>query len=71
MLLPLFPLALGAALLSRSRAYRGAVVVMFLLLQIVWVVWLWAWAQLPGGGIIRREEVLDFQIRQKGAGIRT
>jgi hypothetical protein len=24
--------------------------VMFLLLQIVWVVWLWAWAQLPGGG---------------------
>jgi hypothetical protein len=50
MLLPLFPLALGAALLSRSRAYRGTVVVMFLLLQIVWVVWLWAWAQLPGGG---------------------
>jgi hypothetical protein len=50
MLLPLFPLALGAALLSRSKAYRGTVVVMFLLLQIVWVVWLWAWAQLPGGG---------------------
>ena len=50
MLLPLFPLALGAALLSRSRAYRGAVVVMFVLLQIVWIVWLWAWAQLPGGG---------------------
>ncbi|OFI40092.1 hypothetical protein BIU82_02450 [Arthrobacter sp. SW1] len=50
MLLPLFPLALGAALLSRSRAYRGTVVVMFLLLQIVWIVWLWAWAQLPGGG---------------------
>jgi hypothetical protein len=50
MLLPLFPLALGAALLSRSKAYRGMVVVMFLLLQIVWVVWLWAWAQLPGGG---------------------
>lgn len=50
MLLPLFPLALGAALLSRSRAYRGAVVTMFLLLQIVWIVWLWAWAQLPGGG---------------------
>jgi hypothetical protein len=20
------------------------------LLQIVWIVWLWAWAQLPGGG---------------------
>ena len=50
MLLPLFPLALSAALISRSRAYRGAVVVMFLLLQIVWIVWLWAWAQLPGGG---------------------
>ena len=50
MLLPLFPLALGAAFLSRSRAYRGTVVAMFLLLQIVWVVWLWAWAQLPGGG---------------------
>jgi len=50
MLLPLFPLALGAALVSRSRAYRGTVVVMFLLLQMVWIVWLWAWAQLPGGG---------------------
>lgn len=50
LLLPLFPLALGAALISRSRAYRGAVVVMFLLLQIVWIVWLWAWAPLPGGG---------------------
>jgi hypothetical protein len=50
MLLPLFPLALSAALISRSRAYRGAVVTMFLLLQIVWIVWLWAWAPLPGGG---------------------
>lgn len=50
MLLPLFPLALSAALLSRSKAYRGTVVVMFSLLQIVWIVWLWAWAQLPGGG---------------------
>ncbi|MGO4234953.1 hypothetical protein [Pseudarthrobacter sp. YAF2] len=50
MLLPLFPLALGAVFLSRSRAYRGTVVVMFLLLQVVWIVWLWAWAQLPGGG---------------------
>lgn len=50
MLLPLFPLALGAAFLSRSRAYRGTAVVMFLLLQMVWIVWLWAWAQLPGGG---------------------
>ncbi|PNI10579.1 hypothetical protein CXX84_01625 [Arthrobacter sp. AFG7.2] len=50
MLLPLFPLALGAVLVSRSRAYRWTVLVMFLLLQIVWIVWLWAWAQLPGGG---------------------
>lgn len=50
MLLPLFPLALGAALGSKSRAFRGTVVLMFLLLQIVWIVWLWAWAQLPGGG---------------------
>lgn len=50
MLLPLFPLALSTALISRSRAYRGAVVIMFVLLQIVWIVWLWAWAQLPGGG---------------------
>jgi hypothetical protein len=50
MLLPLFPLALSAAMASRSRAYRGTVVLMFLLLQIVWIVWLWAWAPLPGGG---------------------
>ncbi len=50
MLLPLFPLALAAALISRSRAYRVTVVVMFVLLQIVWIVWLWAWAPLPGGG---------------------
>lgn len=50
MLLPLFPLALAAALVSRSRAYRCTVVLMFVLLQIVWIVWLWAWAQLPGGG---------------------
>ena len=49
MLLPLFPLALGAALLP-SRAYRWTVALMFLLLQIVWIVWLWAWAPLPGGG---------------------
>lgn len=50
MLLPLFPLALSAAWLSRSKAYRGTVLVMFFLLQIVWIVWLWAWAPLPGGG---------------------
>lgn len=48
---PLFPLALGVALLSKSKAYRGTVVLMFVLLQIVWVVWLWAWAPpLPPGG---------------------
>ncbi len=50
MLLPLFPLALAAAAISRSRAYRGSVVLMFVLLQIVWVAWLWDWTQLPGGG---------------------
>lgn len=50
MLLALFPLGLATAFVSRSRAYRGTVVVMFLLLQIVWIVWLWAWAPLPGGG---------------------
>lgn len=50
MLLPLFPLALSAALVSRSGAYRTVVAMMFVLLQIVWIVWLWAWAQLPGGG---------------------
>lgn len=50
MMLPLFPLALAAAGLSRSRAYRWAMLVMFVLLQIVWAVWLWVWAQLPGGG---------------------
>ncbi|WP_427130045.1 hypothetical protein [Pseudarthrobacter sp. S9] len=50
MLLPLFPLALSAALVSRSRAYRGTLVIMFVLLQMVWIVWLWAWAPLPGGG---------------------
>ncbi len=50
LLIPLFPLALAAVCISSSRAYRGAVVVMFLLLQIVWVAWLWEWTQLPGGG---------------------
>jgi hypothetical protein len=50
MLLPLFPLALGAVFVSRSSAYRAVVLLMFVLLQIVWIVWLWAWAQLPGGG---------------------
>lgn len=50
LLLPLFPLALAAVYLSTSRAYRLCVVVLFLLLQIVWVAWLWQWTQLPGGG---------------------
>lgn len=50
LLLPLFPLALATAFISKSKAFRAAVLVSFLLLQIVWVVWLWAWAQLPGGG---------------------
>lgn len=49
MLLPLFPLALAAAFISRSRAYRWAVVVMFTLLQIVWVVWLWQFAAISRG----------------------
>ncbi|NYE95067.1 hypothetical protein FHU41_001288 [Psychromicrobium silvestre] len=50
LLLPLFPLALATAFISRSKAFRTAVLVFFVLLQIVWVVWLWAWASLPGGG---------------------
>ncbi|WP_394939156.1 hypothetical protein [Psychromicrobium sp. YIM B11713] len=50
LLLPLFPFALATAFISRSKAFRSAVVVFFILLQIVWVVWLWAWAPLPGGG---------------------
>nr|WP_234864911.1 hypothetical protein [Sinomonas albida] len=50
LMLPFFPLALAGAALSRSRAYRGAVLAMFVLLQIVWVQWLWGWTELPGGG---------------------
>jgi hypothetical protein len=50
MMLPLVPLALAAAGLSRSRAYRWTALVMFVLLQIVWVVWLWVWFPLPSGG---------------------
>jgi hypothetical protein len=50
MMLPLFPLALAAAGLSRSRAFRWTTLAMFVLLQIVWVVWLWTWSPLPGGG---------------------
>lgn len=50
MMLPFFPLALAAAFISTSRAYRWSVLVMFTLLQLVWVAWLWQWTQLPGGG---------------------
>lgn len=50
LLLPLFPLALAAVYVSKSRAYRCSVIVLFTLLQIVWVAWLWLWDELPGGG---------------------
>ncbi|RBP66292.1 Gpi18-like mannosyltransferase [Brevibacterium sanguinis] len=40
LLLPLFPLALTLAL-ARSRAYRAAVLIAFVLLQVVWVAYLW------------------------------
>lgn len=50
MLLPLFPLALAAALVSGSRAYRVCLLLMFLAGQVVWVTWLWSWTELPGGG---------------------
>ncbi|MCC3273935.1 hypothetical protein MUK71_12065 [Arthrobacter zhangbolii] len=50
LLLPLFPLALSTAWLSRSRAYRGTVALTFAVLQIVWVAWLWRWTPLPAGG---------------------
>ncbi|SEF04025.1 hypothetical protein SAMN04489740_3945 [Arthrobacter alpinus] len=49
MLLPLFPLALAAAFISRSRAYRWSVLVMFTLLQVVWVVWLWQFSAISTG----------------------
>lgn len=49
MMLPLFPLALAAALISRSRAYRWTVVLMFSLLQIVWIVWLWQYDAIDTG----------------------
>ncbi|MBO0897889.1 hypothetical protein [Arthrobacter sunyaminii] len=50
LLLPLFPLGLALASLSSSRAYRTTVALAFLVLQIVWVAWLWRWTPLPGGG---------------------
>lgn len=49
MMLPLFPLALAAALISSARAYRWAVVVMFTVLQLVWVVWLWQLSAVSTG----------------------
>ncbi|WP_026818864.1 hypothetical protein [Arthrobacter castelli] len=50
LLFPAFPLALAAVYVSKSRAYRASVIVLFTLLQIVWVAWLWLWDELPGGG---------------------
>lgn len=49
MMLPLFPLALALAFLSKSRAYRGSVLVAFTLLQIVWVAWLWQLSAISTG----------------------
>lgn len=49
-LLPLFPLALVAVLASRSRAYRWVLLAAFAAFQLVWIVWLWSYAPLPGGG---------------------
>ena len=49
MLLPLFPLALAAAFISNSRAYRWSVLVMFSILEIVWVVWLWQFSAISTG----------------------
>ena len=40
LLLPLFPLALTLSLV-RSRGYRAAMLVAYILLQIVWVAYLW------------------------------
>lgn len=50
LMLPLFPLALGLVAASRSTAYRITMLCFSMALQVVWVVWLWNWAQLPGGG---------------------
>lgn len=49
MMLPLFPLALAAAFISASRAYRWAVLAMFAVLQLVWVVWLWQLSAVSTG----------------------
>ncbi len=50
LLLPLFPLVVVIAALSRSRAYRWALLVGGACAQWGWVGWLWHWKQLPGGG---------------------
>lgn len=49
LLLPLFPLALAAAFISGSRAYRWSIVVFFGTLQIVWVAWLWQFSAISTG----------------------
>ncbi|WP_253908454.1 hypothetical protein [Arthrobacter sp. H41] len=43
-LLPLFPLALSAVLISRNPRYRWALAAVSVLLQVVWVAWLWTWS---------------------------
>lgn len=50
LLLPLFPLGLALAVISTSRAYRWTLAGALLILQVVWVAWLWRWTPLPGGG---------------------
>ena len=50
LLLPLFPLVIVVAAVSRSRAYRWALLVAGACAQWGWVGWLWHWKQLPGGG---------------------
>lgn len=50
LLLPWAFLAGPLVHVSRSRAYRVALVVFGAVLQLVWVGWLWHWKQLPGGG---------------------
>ncbi|MFQ4149200.1 hypothetical protein AAGW05_10945 [Arthrobacter sp. LAPM80] len=49
MLLPLFPLALAAAFISHSKAYRWSLIVMFTVLQVVWIVWLWQFSAISTG----------------------
>ncbi|MBG6216525.1 hypothetical protein IWX75_000969 [Arthrobacter sp. CAN_A6] len=49
-LLPLFPLALSAILISRNRRYRWTLAVVSVLLQVVWVAWLWTWSPITPEG---------------------